>query len=282
MHDRPFPFRPRRRRLGRMPSSSRELEHRVADLQLRGVARPLRARVTWPLPAAAPRRCCCSSPGPRTADSAPAPVSSHAGVVVLSLVSRLAPDDLADATRMLEWAADHAAELDADPGEAARRRRGRGRRARRGAGAARPRPRWPTIARQVLIRPELAALRATALAGVAPATVLTTAAADDGRRYAARLRAAGVEVEELQPRGRAARADARLPRPLPAPARVRRRAAAAGHRHAAGQARAAPLVCRDRARRYSRHASAAATSTARASAPWVRYSAAALKDWWKA
>ena len=131
---------------------------------------------------------------------------------------------------------------------------------------------WPTIARQVLIRPELAALRAASLAGVAPATVLTTAAADDGRHYAARLRAAGVEVEELQheggPRERMLAFLARsLRRPVfgeEPPAAERR------HRHAAGQARAAAPACRDRARRYSRHANAAATSTARASAPWVR------------
>ena len=101
--------------VGACPPRLRELEHRVADLQLRGAARP-RARVTWPLPSTRAPALLLYLPGAEEADSAARSLSSHAGVVVLSLVTRLAPDDLADATRMLEWAADHAAELDADPG----------------------------------------------------------------------------------------------------------------------------------------------------------------------
>jgi acetyl esterase len=62
------------------------------------------------------------------------------------------------------------------------------------------------VGRQLLVLPTFAPgpaspLLAPSLAGVAPATVVTAdddPAAEDGRRYASRLREAGVEVEEVR------------------------------------------------------------------------------------
>ena len=89
----------------------------------------------------------------------------------------------------LEWAGDHAASLGANPGRlfvaggglaatAALHARDEG---------------WPPLARQLLSGPERSGWPPAdaSLAGVAPATVV------DGPVYAGRLRAAGVEVEEL-------------------------------------------------------------------------------------
>jgi hypothetical protein len=183
MRDRPFPFRRSWRTLQGMTSS--------ADLQLRG----LRARVLWP----ATR---CSAPAllvfltPGSGDGFCRGLCSRAGVVLLAA----APPALRDALRAIEWAADHAAELDADPkrilvaGEGAG-----GALAAAAALHARDR-RWPAIARQLLIHPDLGPPGGADLAGVAPATVVTATHgphADDGRRYAGRLRKAGVAVEEL-------------------------------------------------------------------------------------
>jgi acetyl esterase/lipase len=64
------------------------------------------------------------------------------------------------------------------------------------------------LAGQLLLSPSFtlgpaSPLLAPSLAGVAPATVVTAEndpAGEDGRRYAARLRAAGVEVEEVSSR----------------------------------------------------------------------------------
>jgi acetyl esterase/lipase len=127
-------------------------------------------------------------------------------------------DGLEDGITATAWAADHAGELGADPrrlvvaGEAL------------GAGVAAAVALhardvgWPVLTRQLLIRPDLGAalapgpgdpaplaLKERPLAGVAPATVLVTGddslRADDGRRYAALLRRAGVEVEELRDGG---------------------------------------------------------------------------------
>jgi acetyl esterase len=147
----------------------------------------------------------------------------HAGIVVLAVSARRAPSGvetptLEDGITATTWAADHAGELGADPrrlvvaGVAAGA-------AVAAAVALRARAAgWPTVARQVLLRPDLGRAAAPGspagpdlldlspevrrLAGVAPATLVLAdeggPAPDDGRRYAARLRQAGVEVEVLR------------------------------------------------------------------------------------
>jgi acetyl esterase len=182
--------------------------HRVADLQLRGSDGPLRARVCWPLRGHDGRpgallvflRDAGATHG--SVDGAEAfcrGLCARTGVVVLS-----ASAAFDDAAATLEWAADHAAELDADP----RRLIVAGERAAGALAAAlalhaRDHA-WPALIRQVLIHPDLEAggspLRAESVAGVAPATIVTAGngpRGDGASLYAARLRAAGVAVEEL-------------------------------------------------------------------------------------
>ena len=212
--------------------SPRPPVHRVADLQLRGRAAPLATRVYWPAPcpsgaaAASPS----SSAAKRTAllvlaggggdaddldrtDALARGLSTATGVVVLAL---LRPDTgspggpggsdddaaLRDADIALDWAADHAAELGADPqrlvvaGAAA------------GAGLAAAVAQhacaqgWPEIVRQVLLCPAPGAeVPDGLLAGVAPATVVTAGSAGDGPSFGTRLRWAGARVDELRYEG---------------------------------------------------------------------------------
>ena len=181
--------------------------HRTAGLWLRG---PRRSRVYWPGPGTAPALLVFFAvPGGLDgADTVCRGLCSLPGLVVLSAPCRSAsPAAVADARDATEWAADHAAELDADPGRLLVAGQGTG----GGLAAAvslhaRDR-RWPAIVRQVLIHPDLAGTAAgdpytsPCPAGVAPATVVTgdrDPLREDGRRYAARLRRAGVEVTELR------------------------------------------------------------------------------------
>jgi acetyl esterase/lipase len=138
----------------------------MADVQLRGPAGPLAARAYWPPPRepANPPALLVLLPdgsGPGGLDEVEAlcrSVCAHVGVVVLSVPFRSAipgrqPTAFDDATAALRWAADHAAELGADPrrllvagtgigGElaaaVARQARDEG---------------WPVIERQVSIQP---------------------------------------------------------------------------------------------------------------------------------
>jgi alpha/beta hydrolase fold len=161
--------------------SSGPYVRRVADLRLRHA----RVRVLWP-----------DGDDPALLvlvagvdDELAADLCSRAGLVVL------APAWGAPAT--LDWAARHGAELGADAGRLAV--------AGAGAGAAEAatlalRARdlgWPRLARQILIEPATTAPQ-TRAAGVAPATVVA------GRTWAALLRRAGVEVEELDDRAQLA------------------------------------------------------------------------------
>jgi hypothetical protein len=63
---------------------------------------------------------------------------------------------------------------------------------------------WPVLRRQLLVRPKFTAWHPMPrkVAGAPPATVVCAAELGDGRRYAARLRAAGVEVQEVRDVGR--------------------------------------------------------------------------------
>jgi acetyl esterase len=185
---------------------------RGAELRLRGRTGAVHASVAWPAPAEIPPAIVVFFADP----ARPAGLLTRpAGVVVLTVAIRPAPLDLTatpfdDASAVLGWAADHAGELDADPDRLLV--------AGEGAGAAlaaavtlHARDEWwPAIVRQVLIHPDLDAwnasvpyassLREAPLAGAAPATVVS-GSDDDGSCLAARLREAGVEVEELRDEG---------------------------------------------------------------------------------
>jgi acetyl esterase len=93
--------------------------NRIADLQLRGNTRPLAVRVYWPSQPTsdlAPLLVFCMAGA--GAEASCQSLSSEAGLVVLS-VDCIADADVADphdGTAVLEWAAEHAAELGADPG----------------------------------------------------------------------------------------------------------------------------------------------------------------------
>ena len=177
-------------------AASQESLTRTAELQLRGGAGPLRARVTWPDLTDARRApaliVLLAQGNPARAEALTRALSEHAAVVVLLLNHGTAADGLS----AVEWAADHAGELDADPARlvVAGEHAG-GARAAALALYARDN-RWPVIGRQVLIHPHFD-VRPASVAGVAPATVVTSASGD-GRRYATQLRAAGVAVEVLR------------------------------------------------------------------------------------
>jgi len=91
---------------------------RIADLQLRGNTSPLPVRVYWPGQQASrpvPLLVFCSAgagAGAR-AEEACRSLSQDAGLVVLSVRCVAGAQD---GTSVLEWAAEHAAELGADPG----------------------------------------------------------------------------------------------------------------------------------------------------------------------
>jgi acetyl esterase/lipase len=194
--------------------SATQLPQRVADLRLRASAGPLRTRVWWP-----------ASPGPgaavgvlllfvdaRLADTT-APwlreLASRAQLVIVSAPCAPTPDAvihacLRDATAAVEWAGEHAAELDAEPGRLFVGGIGLGA-ALAAAAALEARDRgWPAIAGQLLIQPDLHGHDLPVLdrspVGVAPATVVTFGrgtGSHDGHRYASRLRQASVDVHEF-------------------------------------------------------------------------------------
>jgi hypothetical protein len=158
-----------------------------ADLSLRAADSFVRPRVSWPTdaPDGSPMAVFLAEAGSgwEAADA----LCSEAGFVVLAL--RTAAFDAGAVA--VNWAADHARQLGADP---ERLLVAGGGLAARVAVHARDAG-WPPLARQLLIGPDLAGWpqASASLSAVAPATVVN---APD---YASRLRAAGVEVEELFP-----------------------------------------------------------------------------------
>jgi hypothetical protein len=161
------------------------LAQREADLSLRAAADFVRPRVIWPPdPEDGGPIALFLWERPSVFEMAEA-LSIEGGMVVLALQATA----LEVATIALEWAGDHAASLGADPGRlfvagggvaatAALHARDEG---------------WPPLARQLLFGPERSGWPPADawLAGVAPATVV------DAPVYAGRLRAAGIEVDEL-------------------------------------------------------------------------------------
>jgi acetyl esterase len=91
---------------------------RIADLQLRGNTSPLPVRVYWPGQVASqpgPLLVFCmagTGAGSRAAATCRSLSEDH-GLVVLAVSC---PTGTQDGTTVLEWAAEHAAELGADPG----------------------------------------------------------------------------------------------------------------------------------------------------------------------
>jgi hypothetical protein len=92
--------------------------NRIADLQLRGSTRPLPVRVYWPRqtgsrPVPLLVFCSAGAGAGSAAEAACRRLSQDAGLVVLSVSCAAGPQD---GTNVLEWAAEHATELGADPG----------------------------------------------------------------------------------------------------------------------------------------------------------------------
>jgi acetyl esterase len=92
--------------------------YRIADLQLRGNTSPLPVRVCWPgqqtsRPVPLLVFCSVGAGAGSATEAACRRLSEDAGVVVLSVPCAAGPRD---GTNVLEWAAEHAAELGADPG----------------------------------------------------------------------------------------------------------------------------------------------------------------------
>jgi acetyl esterase len=191
---------------------------RVADLQLRGSTGPLRTRVDWPAPAGGtgPPPLLVFLPSERD-NGLGSTLALLAGVVVLAVTDTrptLLSDAaaLAEATTATQWAADHAAELDADPQRVVVGGEGRGAWLAAAVALQARDDGWPTLARQLLVVPApstrdgsaaahlVAPRRAPSLVGVAPATVLTVGDGPRGielRRYVSRLRGAGVGVDDV-------------------------------------------------------------------------------------
>jgi hypothetical protein len=162
---------------------------RDASLALREQRGIVRVRVNWPtVDEKPPVLVFLSSEDVRleTVDALCRGLCAEAGVLVLSVRTAC----LDTATTTVEWTADHAEQLDGDPSSLLVGGIGRGAalaaavaRGARGNG-------WPELTRQVLIRPDFADYP-EALAGVAPATLVGLSG------YSDRLRAAGVEVEQV-------------------------------------------------------------------------------------
>jgi hypothetical protein len=175
----------------------------LADLRLRFGPTRLPARVYLPAPSAVPAG---GAPlvlwltGRGARDVLCQDLSAAAAAVVIELGCRDGGCSDGYDIEALGWAAEHALELGAGPGPVAvaGQLAGAARAARlavdaHGSG-------WPVVRMQVLVRPAFSDLcpAPPAVAGAAPATIVTGGARqDDGRRYAAKLRDAGVEVREL-------------------------------------------------------------------------------------
>jgi hypothetical protein len=180
MLDRPFPFS---RGAGTMPAM------RDASLALREPRGIVRVRVNWPTTDENPPVLAFLSSEDvplETVDAVCRGLCAEAGILVLSVRTAC----LDTATTTVEWTADHAEQLDGDPATVLVGGIGRGG-ALAAAVALRARDNgWPDLARQVLIRPDFTAYP-DGLAGVAPATLVGLSG------YSDRLRAAGVEVEQV-------------------------------------------------------------------------------------
>jgi hypothetical protein len=172
----------------------------IAQFHLRFGRTPLEARIYWPprplLPGATSLMVLLAGRArPGNADLLGRGLSAGAGVVVLRVPDRL------QSLAALTWAADHANELGGQADRVIVAGSGAsGARAARLAMLARDSG-WPVLQRQVLVHPRftIACPPPPRLAGVAAATIVSGSdPQDEARRYAARLKRAGVEVTQLR------------------------------------------------------------------------------------
>jgi hypothetical protein len=175
----------------------------VADLRLRFGEARLPARVYLPLlsPITAGRAPLVIWLSARNArDVLCRELSATAAAVVLELGRREGGSSGRYEVATLGWAAEHARELGAHPDQLVVGGQLVGAAlAARLAVEARDCG-WPVVRRQVLVRPAFsdAYPAPSEVGGTPPATIVTTGSRrDDGSRYAATLRDAGVEVREL-------------------------------------------------------------------------------------
>jgi acetyl esterase len=144
---------------GRPPGPSRSAVRRIADLQLRGPGGPIAARAYWPAPldpvTAPALLVLLPGGGADDVDALCRGASSDIGVVVLSPTSRAAADAygaaLADALAAVHWAADHAADLGADPGRLLLAGTGVGGRLAAAVARQARQDGWPAVTHQVSI-----------------------------------------------------------------------------------------------------------------------------------
>ena len=174
-----FPIRPSASRLGHVMTTQR-----VADLRLRSSTGPTRTQVWWPL---------LEEPGDadglllflvdaRLGEDAVSWLRELATLARLVIVAAPCATDgvcwsLPDATTALEWAADHAGELEADPARLLIGGNGFGAELATAVAAHAAANGWPLLERRILVLddpPDRAAPP-----GIAPATVVTDAGASD-------------------------------------------------------------------------------------------------------
>jgi hypothetical protein len=172
----------------------------IAQFHLRFGRTPLEARIYWPPQALLPgitslMVLLTDRARPGNADLVGRGLSAGASVVVLRV------DDRLQSMAALTWAADHADELGSRADRVIVAGSGvSGARAARLAIVARDNG-WPVLERQVLVHPRftIACPPPPRLAGVAAATIVSgSGPQDEARRYAARLKRAGVEVAQLR------------------------------------------------------------------------------------
>jgi acetyl esterase len=109
MRDRPFPFHARWATLRGVTSF---LPERTADLHLRGASGPLPARISWPAQTAGLPPVAVLCPGGGGAVDTLERGLCAAGILVVCARTATTLDS---ATTVLEWVADHGAELGANP-----------------------------------------------------------------------------------------------------------------------------------------------------------------------
>jgi len=214
MRNRPFPFLLGSARVGGMAHTFEDVL--VARLRLRFGSTLLEARIYWPSNSVAGAHAplallLASAATPRSAHSADLlgrGLSAGANFVVLRVPDR------AQSLAALTWAADHADELGGQADRLMVAGGGpSGARAAWLASVARDKG-WPVLQRQVLVHPRftVGCPPPARVAGVAAATIVSgTGPRDHARRYAARLKRAGVEVGELrQPYSRRGNVDGEM------------------------------------------------------------------------
>jgi acetyl esterase/lipase len=175
----------------------------VADLKLRFGTTRLPARLYLPAQSTVPSGCAALVlwlTVRNAGDPLCRELSAAAAAVVLELGRPPGANAYGQDVVALGWAAEHARELGAQDDRLVVAGQSTGAaRAAHLAIAVRDSG-WPVLRRQVLVRPAFTppCPAPEHLAGTAPATIVTAGRrGDDGSRYAAALRGAGVEVKEL-------------------------------------------------------------------------------------